>query len=1428
MTEAAHREEVLRRALAALTEARARAAAAERAASEPIAIVGIGCRLPGADGPDALWDLLREGRDAIREVPADRWTAADYYDPRPDAPGRTYTNRGGFIDRVGAFDAAFFGIPPREAASMDPQHRLVLEVTWNALEHAGIAPDALRGTRGGVYVGMTTSDYAHVLARTGDPACIDAYLSTGNAPNFAAGRLSYLLGLLGPSLVIDTACSSSLVAIHLACGALRTGECDLALAGGVNLMLLPETTVTLAKARMLSVAGRCATFDASADGYVRGEGCGMIVLKRLSDAHAARDPVVALIRGSALNHDGHGSGITVPNASAQEAVVRQALESARVAPGEIDYIEAHGTGTPLGDPVELRALGRVFAGERDPPALIGSVKTNLGHLEAAAGVAGVIKTALSLERGVIPRHLHFTQPNPHVEWDELPLRVATEPTRLPPHRRIAGVSAFGISGTNAHLVLEGAPTSGRALEPTTPDDREPVLIKLSARGEAAVLSSAGRLREFVVDHPDVSLGAVAHAAGAGRADLLDRVAIAADTREELISRLAAVAGDTPAEGTWRGRACPGVRRFDLAATGAGTDDARAAIAQAWVAGAQVDWARLHPRIAPVPRLPTYRFASERHWVDPVSPGAGAPASAPTGLSLQAMAIPMPQDVYRTVLSLRHPPLIAEHRVFGHAVTPGVVYLELVLRAAERSGHVAPVVDQLQLLAPLLLADDDRVEVQVVVEPAGQNGRRVHVHSAGTSGWRRHAEAIVRDRCMTPDADPSALDAVRARCRQTLSGDRFYAEVWHPQFALGPSFRLIESIRRRDREALAVLRLPPDGDSDDAPRPELLALDACVQALAAARPAAEGSSGEQRPLSLGTGHSGFTEHAALTGAKIICWATVTESHAGETRGDIAVFDAEGRAVSRVSGITFRRIEAESLRQFAVQADGGPRTPRRADADVRRRLTAAVPEERAGVVAEYLAAELAIVLGAPRDDIDLELPLTSLADSLMLAELKSRAETDLDVEIPFEALFDQPYVADLARWIEARVDGRLTMDAGEGIMPVARLRQAAADRAPAGGPLRHGAVHHPPTAILLTGATGFLGAFLLAELTAQTDARIHCLVRADSAEAAGDRLRLAADRYGLAPPAFGDRVVVEIGDLSRRSFGLNEARFAALAESVDAVYHCGAIVNWTFPYAALEAVNVGGTCEILRLAQIGRVLPVHAVSTVGVFSSPALAGRIVSEADELESSGPLAVGYAQSKWVAEWLVRDAGRRGMPVTIHRPSIGPDSRTGAFNAADHVVLMIRGCLALGAAPDSELPVQIAPVDFVSRALVHLSLRPDCAGGTFHLVNGTAVTFNDLFDGLADIGHAMPRLPEDEWLAHLRAELTAGRTNPLAGLMPFLDSALARASLPVFDSARTAEALRPSGITCPPLDAQMLRRFLEELVATDTRPARRMEKLTR
>ncbi len=479
---------------------------------EPIAIVGMSLRFPnGANDPEKFWQLLREGVDCITEIPASRWNVEDYYDPDPDAPGKMYTRCAGFLDQVDQFDPQFFGIAPREAQSMDPQQRLLLEVTWEALERAGQSPSKLAGSRTGVYIGISGNDYSHLHSTAGGSEHIDTYFGAGVAHSIASGRISYVLGLQGPSVSVDTACSASLTAVHLACQSLRAGETEMALAGGVNVILSPDGIITASQARMLSPEGRCKTFDASANGYVRSEGCAIIVLKRLSDAIASGDNILALIRGTAANQDGRSGGLTAPNGEAQQAVIRAALVNANLKPEDISYLETHGTGTSLGDPIEVQSLGAVFSEShsKEQPLLLGAVKSNIGHLEAAAGIAGLIKTILALQHQELPPSLHVQQLNPHIAWEKLPVKVTTAltPWKIANGKRIAGVSSFGFSGTNVHVILEGAKEDKKEKEPSLnlTAERPCHVLTLSAKSDEALRELALRYERHLVSHYDSPL-----------------------------------------------------------------------------------------------------------------------------------------------------------------------------------------------------------------------------------------------------------------------------------------------------------------------------------------------------------------------------------------------------------------------------------------------------------------------------------------------------------------------------------------------------------------------------------------------------------------------------------------------------------------------------------------------------------------------------------------------------------------------------------------------------------------------------------------------------------------------------------------------------------------------------------------------------------
>lgn len=543
-----------KRALLALKQMQSKLEAWENAKYEPIAIVGMGCRFPGANNPEEFWQLLKNGQDAITKIPMEHWDNSEYYG---SAPGKICNNYGGFVPHLREFDASFFRIAPRESASIDPQQRLLLEVSWEALENAAIAAEQIQGSPTGVFIGIAAMDYWHRLLSRKDPE-IDAYLTTGNTHSLASGRISHFFDFTGSSISVDTACSSSLVAVHLAIKSLRDRECDLALAGGVNRLISPQVSINFSMAKMLSPDGRCKTFDQSADGFVRSEGCGIVVLKRLKDAIANQDRIRGILLGSATNQDGRTSSITTPNSLSQQKVIEQALINSKIKPQQVSLIETHGTGTSLGDAIELEALSRVFVNNQE--LILGAVKTNIGHLESAAGIASLIKTVLALEHQSIPGNLHLQQRNTSIEWHNLPFKlpqkaIAWETTAQP---RIAGISSFGFSGTNAHVIVQEAESQIPAAKtPPSQDNQEKVSVfTLSARNNQALQDLVQRYLEYLASWKVNQLPAIEDicwTTNIGRSHFNYRLAAVVTSVAELQTQLTQYqAQESPAK-LWQGK-----------------------------------------------------------------------------------------------------------------------------------------------------------------------------------------------------------------------------------------------------------------------------------------------------------------------------------------------------------------------------------------------------------------------------------------------------------------------------------------------------------------------------------------------------------------------------------------------------------------------------------------------------------------------------------------------------------------------------------------------------------------------------------------------------------------------------------------------------------------------------------------------------------
>jgi acyl transferase domain-containing protein/SAM-dependent methyltransferase/acyl carrier protein len=593
----------INRLLAILSDATAKIEAIENAKKEPLAVVGIACNFPGSNTPEDFWSLLENGEDAVTEIPSDRWDTEKYFDADPSVKGKMYSKAGGFIDTLELFDNDFFSISPREALNMDPQQRRLLELSWEALERAAIDPQTLRGSKTGVYVGVTTKDYGEQIIRSHGLEGLDSFFLSGNTSNAIAGRISYFFGFQGPSLTVDTACSSSLTGIHLACQSLRSGESDVALAAGTNFILAPDASVATCSTQMLSPSGRCRTFSENADGYVRSEGCGVVVLKRLSDAEKDGNPILAVVRGSAINQDGSSAGLTVPNGPAQEKLIRQALENAGMQPSDIGYLEAHGTGTPLGDPIEIRSAAAVYCLDRavDKPLLIGSVKTNIGHLEACAGMAGFIKSVLCIHNRAIPPHLHFDKPNKAIPWKDYSISVPQQLGAWPVDdtQRAVAVSSFGASGSNAHIILSArleANSTKRPVEIAAETREVWRCLPISAKTETALAELVSRYIQFLECTAE-SPFTICTSAATGRKHFEYRVAVVGRNNAELAKALQELTHD------------------DLAQKLTDQNKPAVTIANRYLSGESIDWLSIQGYADQAKAtLPVYPFKKSQFWL----------------------------------------------------------------------------------------------------------------------------------------------------------------------------------------------------------------------------------------------------------------------------------------------------------------------------------------------------------------------------------------------------------------------------------------------------------------------------------------------------------------------------------------------------------------------------------------------------------------------------------------------------------------------------------------------------------------------------------------------------------------------------------------------------------------------------------------------
>jgi acyl transferase domain-containing protein/NADPH:quinone reductase-like Zn-dependent oxidoreductase/surfactin synthase thioesterase subunit/acyl carrier protein len=806
--------------------------------SEPIAIIGMGCRFPGGStSPESFWNLLSNGIDGIIDIPPERFDINSYYDPEPGKPGKIITRKGAFIKNVDLFDADFFNISPIEAETMDPQQRLLLHITWEALENAAIPPHSLRETATGVFIGVSNNDYGSLLFDRSESTT--SHTASGNALNALSGRLSYCLGLQGPSMIIDTACSSSLVSIHIACKSLQIGDCNLAIAGGANIMIAPENYIVLSSGQMLSPEGHCKTFDASADGYARGEGIGVLILKRLSDAKRDGDHILAVIKGSAVNQDGPSSGLTVPNGVAQVKLMRQALKHANLTPIDISYVEAHGTGTSLGDPIEVNAIGKVYgeSREQDAPLLIGSIKSNIGHLESAAGVSSLFKVILAFKHKTIPGNLHYHKLNPKIDISSIPAKIVTELTPWnvkEGQKRVAGISGFGFTGTNAHIILEEAP-SLEAIE-SKREERPSHLLILSARSKEALHELIKEYQVFLKTTEE-RLVDIVYTASIGRNHDLFRMAVIANDITDLRSKLDAglyLEGEVDLDKRYKidfnflesgGYIIHEIRNkviyIDI---GPSTkwEELLNQISDNYIIGANIDWKKFE---SPFNRkkvlLPTYPFHYQRYWSELATPSKHALEVSNNRHPFLARRINTPgmkDIIYESTIDYSWPEFVSHHFIYDYPVIAGAGYISAILSIIQEVSETGRgIISDLDWLRPLVISKGQAYSLQVILHPTETlNDYRFEVISHHTSDaasseteWLKHATGTLKfvDQ-YEKFSSYESLDTIRERLGTHYSAEYIYGEV-PPKISLDlrPHFRWLEEVYVSSNELLAKMRLP---------------------------------------------------------------------------------------------------------------------------------------------------------------------------------------------------------------------------------------------------------------------------------------------------------------------------------------------------------------------------------------------------------------------------------------------------------------------------------------------------------------------------------------------------------------------------------------------------------------------------------------------
>jgi phthiocerol/phenolphthiocerol synthesis type-I polyketide synthase E len=1443
---------------------------------ESIAIVGMAGRFPGARNLDELWARIAEKADCIRDLNEEELRAAGL-DPSVLPPN--YVRCSAPIDGIEMFDAAFFGYSPREAEILDPQSRVFLECAWEALESAGLSGEPEPGWIG-VFagVGLPTYYLSHLLTRPELAASLGSFqLLLANERDYFATRVSYKLDLRGPSLNVQTACSTSLVAVHLACQSLLAYQCTAAIAGGIRIHV-PQTSGYISEeGSIFSPDGRCRSYDAKGSGALFGNGAGVVVLKRLSDAIADGDPIHAVIRGSAWNNDGSMKvGYTAPSIEGQAEVIALAQAVAGVDPATIGYVEGHGSGTPLGDPIEVAALTQAFnAGSETPlpPAscALGSIKSNVGHLEAAAGIAGLLKATLAMERGVIPPNVWFETPNPQIDFASSPFYVPTEPAPWPAkgaEPRRAGVSSFGMGGTNVHVILEEAPEPA----PTGPS-RPWQLLNLSARTASALETMTDRLAEWIAAHPEADIADVAHTLHTGKRTFRHRRTVLCADREDALSTLRArdprrVLGSVqekadrpvtfllPGLGDHYAGMALGLYR--------GEPTFRAEIDRAaeLLRAEGVDLlAALFPKgIGPEAEENAAGTAAGQGGTDlRALLGRSAPAG-PAPLDRTEVAQPALFAVEYALATLLmewgiRPKALAGYSLgeYTAACLAGVFSFEDGLRLVARRARLISGLPAGSMLSVALPEEEARKLATDGLSLAAVNGSALSVLAG----------------------PPEAVDALAARLaergiatRKLPTTHAFHSSMMEP--IRGELRDLVRRVR------LAAPQIPYLSNvtgtwitNEQATDPEHWVRH-LVEPVRFGAILTELLSESARVLvEVGPGQGLSSMAMQLGGGATVTVPTLRATW--DRQPDLAVL-LNGLARLWLAGlpVDWAGFSSNEIRR-KLRLPTYPFEKKRFWIE---RATMPVPAMRPPVSGDMLpeaAADLGMpemstvpalnrhdrpenlrtVYAPPTDDVEKQLievwegllgvaPIgihDSFFDlgghSLLAPQLLTQLRQVFHIEFPMRDLFEAPTVAELAKAID------LLQREGVAALAAAReevdlLAEAVLDESIRPEGPRNPDIAHPAE-VFLTGATGFLGSHLLEELLSRTGARVHCLVRASDDEQAMRRVREALETHRLWHDGMEGRIVAMAGELGELRFGWSEENYRDLAARVDAVYHCAAWVNFTYPYKVLKPSNVNGTVEALRLAGAVRTKPLHFISSIAAVPEVDYGFRedpTVFEEDQIKSHSGLFGGYGETKWVSERLCEQARERGIPVNVYRPGVlSGDSRTGVGNTRDMVWNVLKGSIQLGVAPLGEGDMDVTPVNYVAASVVHISLQEEALNRAYHFPHPHIPQMELAFDALQEYGYSLERLPGEEWQRVVFERLRTDSDNALAPFLPVvaiyqnygdaasLEGKTGFMKVVIFDDRNTQAAIAGSGIYCPDVDKKLLKTYFDWFVESGFLP---------